>query len=81
MTSWDDFVTRRCINFEEFKTTYNITTKEDLIECCKRFGVEPPNQLKLMSLFPVKESFVQEKVEEQKPVQVSRQSKKNKSKE
>ena len=81
MTNWDDFVVRRSINFEDFKRKYEINTAADLIECCRRFGVEPPNQLKLASLFPVQESFVQEKVEEPTPVQVSRQNKKSKSKE
>jgi hypothetical protein len=81
MTSWDDFVVRRGINFEDFKQKYEINTEADLVECCRRFGVEPPSQLKLVSLFPVQESFVQEKVEEPMPVQVSRQNKKSKSKE
>lgn len=81
MTSWDDFVIRRSINFEEFKKTYEIKNEFDLIECCKRFGVEPPSQIKLASLFPVQQSFVQEKVEEPVSVQVSRQNKKSKSKE
>jgi hypothetical protein len=81
MTSWDDFVMRRSINFEDFKQTYEIKNETDLIECCKRFGVEPPSQLKLASLFPVQKSFVHEKVEEPVTAQVSRQNKKNKSKE
>jgi hypothetical protein len=85
MTRWDDFVIRRSINFEEFKLLYNITCESDLLECCRRFGVEPPGELQLNSLFPVVpesvEQVQQDLVPERKKETVTRQTKKNKSKE
>ena len=54
MVDWDDFVTRRNVNFEEFKKEYEIISKQDLINCCLRFGINPPSELKLNSLFPDK---------------------------
>jgi len=73
MVNWEDFVIRRNINFEEFKREYAIETKQDLIDCCARFGIKPPGEMKMNSLFPERvnhtsvveqTSFVEEKVEE-----------------
>lgn len=62
MISWESFVSRRSINFEDFKKEHNIVTKEDLVNCCSRFGVEPPSPGQLIALFP-------EKKVETKPVE------------
>jgi hypothetical protein len=55
MIDWESFVSRRNINFEEFKKEHNIATKEDLVNCCSRFGIEPPGQGQLNALFPEKQ--------------------------
>lgn len=85
MVNWEDFVIRRNINFEEFKQEYNIETKDDLINCCSRFGIRPPGDAKLNSLFPERDTTtveveqitnVEEKVEEKVQTKKYQRSKK-----
>jgi hypothetical protein len=54
MISWEDFVTRRNIDFEKFKISHGIENERDLLRYCHEFNLEPPDERKLSSLFPPK---------------------------
>jgi hypothetical protein len=60
MVSWEEFVVRRSINFEQFKAQHGINTKQDLIDCCSRFNISTPSQEKLAALFPEKIESVEQ---------------------
>lgn len=74
MTEWDDFVMRRSIKFEEFCKKNRISSAEDLVKKCNDIGVNPPTELKLMSLFRSHEpkhetNYSENDVEEKEVVQ------------
>lgn len=71
MVNWEDFVLRRNINFEQFKTQHGIITKQDLIDCCSRFNITPPTQEKLNALFPEKTEIVEQNIEVETVVKVN----------
>ena len=54
MASWEDFVVRRGINFEDFKKKNGIKSANDLKSYCDRLGVTHPGESQLSSLFPSK---------------------------
>ena len=60
MVSWESFVSRRNINFENFKKEHNIVTKQDLVNCCVRFGIESPTPGQLNALFPEKQVEIEQ---------------------
>ena len=74
MISWEDFVTRRNLNFEKFKEAQGIKSIDDLMQYCKEFNLMPPSEAKLSALFPVENSRETVKVEHKE----EKQNKKNK---
>lgn len=75
--SWEDFVVRRNLNFETFKESQGIKTKEDLLRYCEKFNLLPPAEHKIRSLFPA-EVFHEAPKQELKELKEEKQTKKSK---
>ena len=52
MVPWEQFARRRKLKMDRFVSHYEIRTRGDLLETCRRIGVQPPGEDIISELFP-----------------------------